>query len=69
MPWFAEHERSDPWYIDDSYLSSSGSAIEWCYSECERCNEELYVAIEFIDITPTRVIEIGLEDEMPNGKR
>ncbi len=64
MHWF---ESTDKRYLlwHEYYLVEENVAREACYSECKSCNAEIYVMIQFEDITPVKVIEIGLIQDMP----
>lgn len=63
MPWFEDDYES--WYSHNDWKVSDSVAREACISSCLSCNAEIYVLIEFQDITPKKVVSIGLEHEMP----
>jgi len=67
MPWF--EDDCDTWYSHDEWKVSDNAAREACYSSCESRKAALYVLIEFKDITPIKIVDIGLEDEMPKQYR
>ena len=39
--------------------SPDGRVREVCASKCERCGAKVYAVIEFIDVTPVDVLEVG----------
>lgn len=67
LPWFPRghrkyntwHHRGDTWKEDD--------AREACYSTCQSCNAKLYAVIKFVNFTPVKVLDIGLESNWPEG--
>lgn len=63
MPWFIDDP--DSWYTCEEFKIDDNRAREGCYSKCEVCKSDIYVLLEFEDRIPSKVIEIGLEDEMP----
>lgn len=38
---------------------------EYCHTSCMSCQRDLYSLIEFQDITPVKIIEIGLKEKSP----
>ena len=67
MPWFADDPET--WITYDEFKIAENKAQEGCYSSCESCKVEIYVLLEFENITPVKVIEIGPQESMPNKYR
>ena len=63
MPWFKDDYES--WYTHEKWKVSEDTAIEACYSSCSSCKSDVYVLIEFKDVTPVKILEIGKQNEMP----
>ena len=40
---------------------------ECCYADCELCHADLFAIIEFFELTPVAVAEVGLEEDWPDG--
>jgi hypothetical protein len=67
MPWF--EDDTDSWYVYDEYKVGKNEAQEACHSTCQSCGADIYTLIYFENITPTKVLKIGLEKDMPEKYR
>ena len=67
MPWF--EDDPDTWFAVDEYKVGKNEAKEACYSTCLSCGADIYAIIYFKNATPTKVLEIGLRENMPRKCR
>lgn len=67
MLWWQEgHPERDFWGDGDQEISVEEHAVrECCYAECVPNHHKLYAVTEFANLRPTKVIEIGREDDWP----
>lgn len=69
MVWWS---KSDPNYNDwcDEYSIKETNFVESCkeacYVACPNCGTDLYVVVLFEDITPVKVLSVGLEKNWPD---
>ena len=69
MKWWNENDiRYNEWIVSNQkkIINSKIEVRECCYSMCASCKSNLYAVIEFSNISPTKVIELGMEEEYPN---
>ena len=67
MRWW---DRADPrfeaWKDDaKSDTANPDRMVECCYASCSMCNAPLFALVEFEDVTPIAVGDVGLEEDWP----
>ena len=67
MPWFSSSETGYHRRLEMAEPENQADARETCYSDCTRCDAELFVVIQFRGFTPSEVVGLGLESEWPTG--
>jgi hypothetical protein len=65
--WPPGHQAFDLWREDSEPGQPPNRAVEACYSECGKCGAELFAVIQFEDLKPIAVVEVGLESQWPEG--
>ena len=65
MPWFSPNETGYHRRQEMMEPCNQLNAREACYSNCTSCAAELYVVIQFRDLTPTEILDIGRESDAP----
>lgn len=64
MAWFdGDHEDFDCWMTWG--IPTRGPVYEYCHATCENCGSELYGCIQFEDLRPTKISELGLAEDWP----
>jgi myo-inositol catabolism protein IolC len=64
--WKINNVHWKPWAEIDGSIREEDSFIkECCYSTCCNCNADLYSIIAFEDITPVKVVDVGMEENWP----
>jgi len=65
--WTKDDTRYDDWNKSNQMTKLDINSIkECCYSICLSCESKLYAVIEFKNITPTKVVKLGVEANYPN---
>jgi hypothetical protein len=67
MAWFDKSEDEyDDWMTWGK--PENGSLLrEYCYAECSSCRSNLYTLIEFKELTPVNIAEVGFIADAPEG--
>jgi len=70
MRWWREDDaRWRPWAdLGDSHRED-GPIRECCYAICGHCGANLYSIIEFKNVTPVGVVDLGMEKNWPDDYR
>ncbi|MBU6950403.1 hypothetical protein [Hahella sp. HN01] len=63
--WSASDPRFSEWNAGRTAIGDDHRDLECCYSTCASCSASLYVLLAFNACTPSKVIEIGLEEQWP----
>jgi hypothetical protein len=69
MVWWPASETKREWRIDGRETApvTSDTVHEACHASCPLCEAPLFVVIEFRDLVPEAVLQIGVEAEWPAG--
>ena len=67
MRWWPESDpRRDTWAELAAPAPGRGDvARECCYARCQAHGHALYAIVEFLDLRPVRVLEVGIEENWP----
>jgi hypothetical protein len=67
MLWWQEgHPERDSWGDGRQLISAEANTIrECCYAVCVPNDHKLYAVIEFANLRPVRVLEIGRDEDWP----
>lgn len=64
MAWFdRSHDDFDCWMTWGA--PTQGPVYEYCHATCDACGSELYGRVQFDDLRPTQVSEVGLAEDWP----
>ena len=69
MRWFPQGSPEfNTWREDGMAVEAGdGKLQEACYSHCRAHDDALYAVIEYVDVTPVRLVAIGPENDWPPG--
>lgn len=63
MRWFARDSQDYDTWATWGWLLGTEEVREVCPANCMACGAKLYAVLEFVDVAPVRVREVGMESD------
>jgi len=64
--WSKSHPKFAEWIVSHAVPKEPDSFLECCYGKCSGCKQEIDSVVQFSDVTPVLVKDIGVLDEWPS---